>query len=327
MIQMDVTATFFCPYQGGFMELALISARQVVVFFMLIMVGFFAVKAKALKPEARQHFSSLLVSIVVPCMIVNSYITEFDAEVFHGIVLAFIHSFILIMIGLVIAVLEARRMGKENAAIFEFAMIFSNAGYMGFPLIQALFGNEGLLYASSYNTVFNILIWTYGYARVSGQTDAKKVVNTIVRTPAMIAVVLGLFIYLLQIPVPELIHQPISQIGGLNTPISMMITGMILAGSDLSKVIRDLAVAAVISIRLFLIPAVCLLIYGVLHISFGMASEVVLLLEACPCAAISTVFAVQFHYDEEKVAGAVILSTLLSILTLPITAYIITTLL
>ena len=327
MIRMDVTATFFCPYQGGFMELALISARQVVVFFMLIMVGFFAIKSKALKPEARQHFSSLLVSIVVPCMIVNSYITEFNAEVFHGIVLAFIHSFILIMIGLVIAVLAARRMGKENAAIFEFAMIFSNAGYMGFPLIQALFGNEGLLYASSYNTVFNILIWTYGYARVSGQTDAKKVVNTIVRTPAMIAVVLGLVIYLLQIPVPELIHQPISQIGGLNTPISMMITGMILAGSDLSKVIRDRAVAAVIGIRLFLIPAVCLLIYGFLHISFGMASEVVLLLEACPCAAISTVFAVQFHYDEEKVAGAVILSTLLSILTLPVTAFIITTLL
>lgn len=325
MIRMDVTATFFCPYEGGFMELALISARQVIVFFILIMTGFFAVKAKALKPEARQHFSSLLVSIVVPCMIVNSYITEFNAEVFHGIVLAFIHSFILIMIGLVIAVLAARRMGKENAAIFEFAMIFSNAGYMGFPLIQALFGNEGLLYASSYNTVFNLMIWTYGYARVSGQTDAKKVVNTIVRTPAMIAVVLGLVIYLLQIPVPELIHQPISSIGGLNTPLSMMITGMILAGSDLSKVIRDRAVTTVIGIRLFLIPAVCLLIYGILHISFGMASEVVLLLEACPCAAISSVFAVQFHYDEEKVAGAVILSTLLSILTLPITAYVITT--
>ena len=299
------------------MELALISARQVVVFFMLIMTGYFAIKAKVLTPEARHHFSSLLVSIVVPCMIVNSYIAEFDAEVFHGIVLAFIHSFILIMIGLVIAVLAARRMGKDNRAIFEFAMIFSNAGYMGFPLIQALFGNEGLLYASSYNTVFNILIWT----------DAKKVVNTIVRSPAMIAVVVGLVLYLFQIPVPELIHQPISQIGGLNTPISMMITGMILAGSDLSKVIRDRAVLAIIGIRLLLIPAVCLLIYGFLHISFGMASEVVLLLEACPCAAISTVFAVQFHYDEEKVAGAVILSTLLSILTLPITAFIITTLL
>ena len=86
------------------MELALISIRQVIVFFILIMTGFFAIKAKVLKPEARQHFSSLLVSIVVPCMIVNSYITEFNPEVFHGIVLAFIHSFILIMIGLVIAV-------------------------------------------------------------------------------------------------------------------------------------------------------------------------------------------------------------------------------
>ena len=307
------------------MELALISARQVTVFFLLIMIGYFAIRANALKPEARQHFSNLLVSIVVPCMIVNSYIAEFDPKVFHGIVLAFIHSFILIMIGLIIARIAGRKMGADNRAIFEFAMMFSNAGYMGFPLIEALFGNEGLLYASSYNTVFNILIWTYGYASVSGQLEPKQVVKTIFRTPAILAVFLGLGIYLLQIPVSELIHQPLSQIGALNTPISMIITGIILAGSNLGKVIRDRTVCAVIGIRLLLIPAVCLLIYGFLHISFGMASDVVLLLEACPCAAITSVFAVQFHYDEEKAAGVVILSTLLSILTLPVTAYIITT--
>ena len=258
-------------------------------------------------------------------MIVNSYITEFDPKVFHGIVLAFIHSFILIMIGFVIARIAGRKMAAANRPILEFAMMFSNAGYMGFPLIQALFGNEGLLYASSYNTVFNILLWTYGYASISGQLEPKQVIKTILRTPAILAVFLGLGIYLLQIPVPELIHQPLSQIGALNTPISMIITGIILAGSSLGKVIRDRTVCAVIGLRLLVIPAVCLLIYGLLHISFGMASDVVLLLEACPCAAITSVFAVQFHYDEEKAAGVVILSTLLSILTLPVTAYIITT--
>lgn len=144
--------------RGADMELALISVRQVIVFFLLIMVGCFAVRANILKPEARQHFSNLLVSIVVPCMIVNSYIADFDPQVFHGIVLAFLHSFILVSIGIVIALLAGRRMGADNRAIFEFAMMFSNAGYMGFPLIQALYGNEGLLYASSYNTVFNVLL-------------------------------------------------------------------------------------------------------------------------------------------------------------------------
>ena len=306
------------------MELALISVRQVIVFFILIMVGYFAAKAKVLKPEARQHFSSLLVSIVVPCMIVNSYIAEFDPQVFHGIMLAFLHSFILITLGLVIALLVGRRMGAENRAIFEFAMMFSNAGYMGFPLIQALYGSEGLLYASSYNTVFNVLIWTFGYARVSGQLELKQVAKTIVKSPAIIAVVLGLCIYLLQIPVPALIQQPVSLLGALNTPISMLITGIILAGSDLSRVIRDRSVEAVIGARLLLIPALCLLLYRLLRIDLGMAGDVVLLLEACPCAAISSVFAVQFHYDEERVAGAVILSTILSILTLPLTAYVIT---
>ncbi|WP_255407207.1 AEC family transporter [Oribacterium sp. WCC10] len=108
-------------------------------------------------------------------------------------------------------------------------MTFSNAAFMGFPLIAALYGTEGLLYASSYNTVFNIIMWTYGYTMVSGKTKVKDIIRTLCTTPAIIAVPIGLFIYLTGCHVPEVIKQPISLIGGMNTPIGMIVTGMVIA--------------------------------------------------------------------------------------------------
>ncbi len=105
--------------------------------------------------------------------------------------------------------------------------MFSNAAYMGFPLIQAIFGDEGLMYASVYVTVFNILLWTIGYAVVSGQPDMKKVAKAVLTNPVLYAVVLGLVIYLCRIPVPSVIQSPLAYIGNMNTPISMLITGLL----------------------------------------------------------------------------------------------------
>ena len=111
----------------------------------------------------------------------------------------------------------------------------------------------------------------------------------------------------------------------MNTPISMFITGMIIAQSDLGKLIKNADILKAVGIRMILIPACCFIIYGLLHIDLGMAGDVVLLLEACPCAAITSVFAIKFHYDEELAAGSVVLSTLFSIISLSVAAYVITT--
>ena len=307
------------------MELALITIRQVFVLFILIGVGYLSARTGAVKPEARQHFSALLVYVVVPCMILNSYFSSYDPTVFKGIILSFVHSFILIMLGLIIAMILTRNMDSRKRAILRFALIFSNAGYMGFPLIESLYGAEGLLYASSYNTVFNIMLWTFGYAMVSGQIHPKEILHTVITTPAIIAVPLGLIIYMTHFPVPDILAKPISLIGAMNTPISMFITGMIIAQSDLGKLIKNADILKAVGIRLILIPACCFIIYGLLHIDLGMAGDVVLLLEACPCAAITSVFAIKFHYDEELAAGSVVLSTLFSIISLSVAAYVITT--
>ena len=286
------------------MTLALITAKQVIVLFILIFSGFICVKTGAVKIEGRKAFSDLLVYFVVPCMIINSYLTEFDDNIFKNI-------------------LNAKGLKGDNVPIVRFGCMFSNAAYMGFPLIQALFGSEGLIYASAFVTAFNIFLWTLGYSIVSRTFDLKAIVKKIFTTPAIISVFIGLLIFIAGIPLPDIISQPISYAAAINTPLSMFITGMIIAASPIKNMFNNKLVYFAIIVRMFIIPVVCIAIFKIFNIS-GMVADVVIILEACPCASISSVFAVQFGYDEDVAAAMVVLTTFISIITLPAVALIIT---
>ena len=305
------------------MELAMITAQQVAVLFLLIGTGALAVKTGVLKLENKQALSNLLVYVVVPAMVVNSYRMEFSAEILRNLLAAFGMSVLAILIGTVITLVLTRNKKGSRMPIFRFACIFSNAAYMGFPLISALFGSEGLLYASAYVTVFNLLLWTMGYGFVSGGSSVKEVAHSLVRTPVLYAIAVGLAIYLLQIPLPTLITQPLELLAGVNTPLSMLITGMLIAAGDVRSIVTDKHIWKLAAVRMALIPAVCLVVFGLVGFH-GMAAQVVALLECCPAAAITSVFAVQFGHDERYAAGSVVLTTLLSIVTLPLCALIIT---
>ena len=307
------------------MELALITAQQVAVLFLLIGTGMVAVKTGVLKLENKQALSNLLVYIIVPAMVVNSYRMEFSAQILRNLLAAFGMSILSVLLGTVITLLLTARKTGSRMPIFRFACIFSNAAYMGFPLISALFGSEGLLYASAYVTVFNILLWTLGYGLVSGDSSVKEVARSLVRTPVLYAIVVGLGIYLLQIPLSALITQPLELLAGVNTPLSMLITGMLIAAGDVRSIVTDKHIWKLAGVRMLLIPAVCLGVFALLGlVHLGMSAQVVLLLECCPAAAITSVFAVQFGHDEQFAAGCVVLTTLLSIVTLPLCALIIT---
>ena len=300
-------------------NLVAITAQQVLVMFLLILVGYLAVRAQVLGAEARRSFSTLLVNIVVPAMIVDSYLIPFDPDILANLVRTALVSTGALLIGLGIALLATRRMQSPDRPILRFAITFSNAGYMGFPLIEALFGAEGLLYASIFNTFFNILIWTAGIALLDPGAKGANPVRELVKKPALLAVALGLVLYLGRVPVPDLIAQPIGLLGGMNTPLSMLITGIIIATSDLKAVIRRGALWQTILLRMLAVPAAAVLLCLATGTS-RMVGAVIILLEACPCAAITSVFAVQYRYDEQLAAGAVVVSTLLSIAALPLFA-------
>ena len=305
------------------MDLALITLEQVSILFLLIFVGFAGVKAKIIQPESRKVFSSFLVSVVMPMVILNSYMSEFDPDVLSNLIWSFIFSTIVMVLGFIITFLLTMKSKSKNIAILRFGSMFSNSVYMGFPLIQAMFGTEGMLYTSAFVTMFNVFVWTIGYVVVSGKPFGKEVVKNVVTNPVLIAIGVGLVIYLGRIPIPEIVKQPISLIANMNTSLSMIIIGMVIASSNMKKIITNKEVWILLLRRLIIIPALCFALFYVFGIS-GMVANVVLILQACPTAAITSVFAIQFHHDENLAAGAVVLTTLCSIVTLPIFAILLT---
>ena len=305
------------------MELASITAGQVVMLFLLIGCGVLAVKTGVLRPEGKQTLSNLLVYLVVPAMIVHSYMMDFSMEILRNLLAAFGMSLLALGVGVILTLLLTAHRKDSRTPIFRFACVFSNAAYMGFPLISALFGSEGLLYASAYVTVFNILLWTMGYGMVSGKSDLGEILHSLLKTPVLYAIAIGLTIYLFQIPVPRLIAQPLELLAGMNTPLSMIITGMLLAAGDLKSILGDFRIWKLAAVRMLLIPLVCVGLFALMGFH-GMTAQVVLLLECCPAASITSVFAVQFGHDEHFAAGSVVLTTLLSILVLPLCALILT---
>lgn len=307
------------------MELAVITAKQVVVLFMLILAGFICTKSGAVKSEGKKALSDLLVYYIVPAMIIDSYITEFSSDKAAKLVQSFSLSFFAIIIGMMITLIIGSRLKGNNAPIIKFACIFSNAGYMGFPLVQAVFGGDSLLYASAYLTVFNILLWTVGYILVSKNSDPRTIIKSIITTPVIPSVIIGLAIFILRIHIPNVFQQALGYAGSMNTPISMFITGMLIAENKISAIIKNKLIAFVIILRMIVLPLVCLGLFALFNIR-GEVADIVLLLEACPCAAITSVFAVKFNYEEDIAGGAVVITTMISVLTLPVFAYLITNL-
>ena len=315
-----------CILENGeiiIMDLAIIAAKQVLEMFLMILAGFICFKTGVIKEEGKKALSDLLLYLVVPAMIVNSYLVEHDSSMTGNLVRMLIYSILMVGTGLVITYAVIFSKKNKDRGIMRFACGFSNAAYMGFPLIQALFGAEGILYASVYVTVYNILLWTVGYSFVTKKVNVKEIAKSILTAPCIIAVFIGLILYGLNVHVPDIIGTPLSMIAAINTPGSMIITGVTIAGSSMAVLLKNKRLFEVIGIRLFLIPAACLLVMYLIG-GNGTTAMVALMLEACPCAAITTMFSIEFGHDENLASGSVVFTTLLSIITLPLYALILT---
>lgn len=305
------------------MELALITARQVVELFILIAAGVLLKKVRMINGDNKRFLSDLLIKFVVPCMILNSYMGSYEDKILGNIGRSFLYSVVLCTLGIAISIIAAHFVKEENRGIFKFSCSFSNAAYMGFPLIRALFGDEGILYASAYVTVFNILLWTVGCVFFADRMPVKKLIKNLITCPPIIAVAVGLIIYFFRIPVADIIAEPIGTVGAMTTPLSMIITGVTMAEAGFMSLLKKKNLCIAIVVRLLFIPLVCLGVFKLLNLT-GITAMVTLILEACPAAAITTLFAIQHNRDEQYAASVVVISTLLSIITLPGYAYLLT---
>lgn len=288
---------------------------EVAVILILILVGYFTVKKGMFTKESLGSITSFLLYIVTPCLIVSSFLSAESGKL-DGWTLLFaaVLPALSIVISIALSYLFFRREPSGRRRVLRFSMIFCNVGFMGIPLVEGIVGSEGVLYGSFFIAVFNIFCWTYGYVMMGG---GKVRLKALLLNPGVIGIVIGLPLYLLDVPVPALIERPIELISALNTPLAMIVVGGYIAQVKLRAFVSDLAVYKMAVLRLVVAPLLYLALVWLLRPDETLLMSTVIQ-AATPVAANCVLFAVQYDSDAELASKSVAVSTALSVVTIPL---------
>lgn len=289
---------------------------QVAVLFILIALGFILSKKGLLDDKGAKQMTDLVLLIVTPCVIINSFIREFNKALFKNLLICFLIAFLSHILFIVLGEIIFKDKDKKRNSVLKFGAVFSNCGFMSLPLQQAVLGDDGVFYGSAYIAMFNIFVWSYGLLTVSGDkkhlTPKKLLIN-----PGIIGVTVGLLIFLFSIPVPTVIKSPVSFMAALNTPVPMIIIGYHLSRCDLLNAFKDKWVIINVATRIIVFPLLVLFI--MLPLGLDKAVFVSSVISICaPTAANTTMFASKFGADTDLSVKLVSLSTVFSIITMPL---------
>lgn len=288
---------------------------KVAVILILIIVGYITVKTGMFSQKGLGEITNLLLRIVTPCVIISSFLSaeagDLDAI---SIFLAVALPALSIGVSIAISYLFFRKEEAGRRKVLRFSMIFSNVGFMGVPLVQGIVGVEGVIYSSFFVAVFNVICWTYGYTMMGG---GKIQIKNLLLNPGVIGLAIGLPIYLFHIQLPELISSPIEMLADVNTPLAMIIVGGYIARVKFKEFFSDLAVYKMAVLRLIIAPALYLILALLIHPNDTLLVSSVIQ-AATPVAANSVLFAVQYGGDAQLASKSVALSTVVSVITIPL---------
>lgn len=302
------------------MELVGIAASQIATMFFILVLAFICYKGKILKEGSNKVLSDVLLHLINPILIFVSYQTDFKPEMLRGLGLAFVMAIFTHIMFLILAKAFVPANGKRAYLEERCSLIYTNCGFFGIPLVNGIFGAEGVLYLTAYVTIFNLLIWTHCVSVFSGKTDFKSVVK-VFKSPTILAIIIGLPMLLLQIRLPEIVLRPLEMIEEMNTPIAMIVAGVSIAQSDLKMLLKKFRLFYICLLKMIVFPLIVMAIFKVIFGS-NMVSQIIMIASACPSATMVTMFALEKERDYTYCSEIFAMTTLLSAATIPLLIYV-----
>lgn len=292
------------------MQLVSALVQQVAIMFVLIGLGYLLRRIGILSDGASRDFGKLLLNCVLPTVIVRSFWTAAGDGRGGEIIWSFLVSIILLMVAMI-----AGRLLQRRSSEGDFSVAFSNAGFIGVPLTQAVLGDGAVLYIAPFIALLNVLQWTYGQNLLSGGKGYTSV-RSVLTSPMFIALVMGSVLYFASIPLPAVVGELMGSVCGLNTPLAMLVLGCYLAESDLPSLVARKDLYPIAFERLLLVP---LLSVGVLLLLPGSheLKMALLLAAAAPTGTNVAIFARQNNGDYAFASGCVCLTTIASLISIP----------
>lgn len=297
------------------MELAITAAQKIFVMLLIAVTGFAANKKAIITEKGNKVLTAVLLNIINPIMIINAYQVDVDAHLMHNFLISAVLAVVSHLIGILIS-FTAIKKGKTDYEIERLSVVYSNCGFIGIPLINGIFGKEGVLYLTPYLTVFNICLWTHGVLQVNGAASKKAVLKSLI-SPAIICSAAGLIMFALKIKLPAPVGEAVEQISAMNSPMAMIIAGATIAQAKLKAAVAKPRIYYTTLLRLFTVPLVCALCFSPL----GLEKTVVITAvteAACPAAASATMFAINYNKNAVYASEIFAVTTVLSVISLPV---------
>ena len=304
-----------------FFQNCMIAAQQVVILYLIVAVGFIADKKGIFTEKTARAANDLLFYIITPCVIINSFLTtEFTPETSKGFLLAALGGAVTHILGIALAEPFFRKKGNDNNAVFKFACVYGNMGYMALPLAEAVLGSEGVFYCSAGVIVFQVFTFTHGVWQMNRGKKGTERFNPkkLFLNPGVIAVCIGLPFFLLKVNMPEIIMSPISFIGSMNTPLAMLMLGTYMSNAGLKTIFKNKEQYLVALIKIIAVPAVFYVIMKTTGILTGALFTTCMIQASAPSANNTVMFAAKYDRDTGVASKTVAFVSFASILTMPV---------
>lgn len=305
--------------------------NQILILAILSLVGIIGFRLKLFKETAKDVLEKLIFYITLPLLIVTKISSlEISPEILRngGLVIAF--TYLVLFIQIVLGNLSARlfKLSKPQAIIHSMHTFLGNIVFLGFPLLDALFpGGEAILYAALYQLVMNTVLWSYGIFKLNPNPQEKGIKNLKkLANPNTIALLIGLIMMLLGIKLPDILQISLGGLGRTTLYLAMIYIGILLSQTKIVKVFTKLDVLFLSINKLLIIPIILILMLRLILNVAGLnmnpiAFSVVIIEAAMPCMTILVLLAKRYGADDTKAMENFVVSTILSILSLPLVIY------
>ncbi|MBE5979009.1 MAG: AEC family transporter [Paenibacillaceae bacterium] len=284
--------------------------------FLLVAAGVILRKLGILPDSAKQVLTDLVIDLILPCNIISSFLIEFNLDILKGFATILLIATLIQFGCLIIANTFYNKEPDRRKKVLQYGTVCSNAGFMGNPIAEGVYGAEGLMYASIFLVPQRIVMWSAGVSYFTESPDRKTVVKKVLTHPCIVAVYIGLFFMITQISMPVFLENTIRNVGGCTTTVSMILIGTILAEVKAGSIF-DKGIMKYTLIRLFFIPLLVFICCRLFPVR-PMISGVSVLLTGMPAGSTTAILAAKYDGDYIFATKCVVVTTLLSLVTIPL---------
>lgn len=287
--------------------------------FLLLILGFILFKCHIFDEYTNKKISALIVNVASPMLIISSIAGVEGND--KSIVFLMIGAGILMYIGFIILGKIINRIfpfPKKDWPVYECMVVFANTGFMGYPVLLDVFGQEAVFYASLIHMAFNFFVYTYAIMCLTKSDDSKFKLNfKQLLTPGIVLIFIGILIYLFDMQLPSVLMDTINSVGSLTAPLSMMMIGSSLAVYPIKDSFTDWRSYVFAFVRLIIVPFMTMIVCRLLHINPYYAN-ITIITNAMPVGSMVLMLATQYNANVKIVTKNIVVSTLLSVITIPI---------